>query len=149
MFKSRLVFWYSVSDEVRVCGRKYFRLFSSYFVINILRMCLRHQIFRVLLVHFISEVVRKWQRNQMFLVLLVHLLINFVTKWLRFQWTTTTFWAGVSYHWFLWKSCCGSNCYISFSVFYHWCCAQMTARAVMISQVTASGSGIAFVLFFH
>ena len=31
------------------------------------------------------------------------------------------------------KSCCGNNCYISFRVFCHWFCAQMTARAVMIS----------------
>ena len=43
----------------RVCGRKYFRLFSRYFAINFSRMCLRDQIFRVLLGHFISEVVGK------------------------------------------------------------------------------------------
>ena len=41
----------------RVCGRKYFRLFSGYFIINFSRMCLRDQLFRVLLEHFISEVV--------------------------------------------------------------------------------------------
>ena len=29
------------------------------------------------------------------------------------------------------------NCYISFSVFYQWFCAQMTARTPMISRVTA------------
>ena len=39
--------------------RKYFRLFSGYFIINFSRMCLRDQTFRVLLEHFISEVVRK------------------------------------------------------------------------------------------
>ena len=43
----------------RVCGKKYFRLFSEYFIINFSRMCLRDQIFRVLLEHFIPEVVRK------------------------------------------------------------------------------------------
>ena len=42
-----------------VCGRKYFRLFSGYFMINISRIYMRDQIFRVLLGHFISEVVRK------------------------------------------------------------------------------------------
>ena len=51
------------------------------------------------------------------------------------------------------KSCCGSNRYISFSVFYHRFCAKMTARAVMILRVTASGSGmcggLAVLLFFH
>ena len=50
------------------------------------------------------------------------------------------------------KSCGGRNCYNSFSVCYHWFCGQLTARAVMISRVTASGSGmcgvLAFVLFF-
>ena len=34
-------------------------LFSRYFIINILRMCLWDQIFRVLLERFIAEVVRK------------------------------------------------------------------------------------------
>ena len=43
----------------RVLGRKYFRLFSGYFIINFSRVCLRDQIFRVPLGHFISEVVRK------------------------------------------------------------------------------------------
>ena len=44
---------------------------------------------------------------------------------------------------------------LSFSVFYRWLifCAQMTTRAVMISGVTASGSGmrgvLTFALFFH
>ena len=58
----------------------------------------------------------------------------------------------VSYLLILHKSRCGSNCYISFRVFYHWFCAQMTARAMMISRVTASGSGMCGVLafvFFH
>ena len=49
------------------------------------------------------------------------------------------------------QTLCRSNCYISFSVFYHWFCVQMTARAVMISRVTGSRSGmcgvLAFVLF--
>ena len=44
------------------------------------------------------------------------------------------------------KSCCGSNCCISFSIFYYWFGVQMTARAVMISRVTASGSGMCGVL---
>ena len=43
--------------------------------------------------------------------------------------------------------------FFNFSVFYHWFCVQMTARAVIISQVTASRSGmcgvLAFVLFCH
>ena len=43
----------------RDCGRKYFRLFSGYFITNFSRMCLQDQIFRVLLEHFISEVVGK------------------------------------------------------------------------------------------
>ena len=43
----------------RVCGRKSFRLFTEYFIINFSRMCLRDQIFRVLLEHFISEVASK------------------------------------------------------------------------------------------
>ena len=43
----------------RVCGRKYFKLFSGYFIINFSRMYLREQIFRVLLAHFISEFMRK------------------------------------------------------------------------------------------
>ena len=34
------------------------------------------------------------------------------------------------------------DCYISSSVFYHLFGAQMTARAVMISRVTLSGSGM-------
>ena len=33
-------------------GRKYFRLFSGYFIINFSRMCLRDQVFCVLLEHF-------------------------------------------------------------------------------------------------
>ena len=40
------------------------------------------------------------------------------------------------------KSYFGSNYYISFNVFYHCFCAQMTARAVIISRVTASGNGV-------
>ena len=32
--------------------------------------------------------------------------------------------------------------FFNFCVFYHWFCAQMTARAVVISRVTASRSGI-------
>ena len=95
-------------------------------------MCLRDQIFSVLLQDFISEVVRKWQRDQMFL--LVHFLINFVSKWQR------------------------NNCLKTFSVSYHRFCAKFASeaiaifllvyfiidfvrKAVMISQVTASGSG--------
>ena len=36
---------------------EYFRLFSGYFIINFLCMCLVDQIFRVLLEHSISEVI--------------------------------------------------------------------------------------------
>ena len=113
-------------------------------------MCLRDQIFRVLLEPFMSEVVHKWQRDQMFYVLLVHFVINFVRKWLREQ-MFEDFYCIISL--ILCKSCCGSNRYISFSVFYHRFCAKMTARAVMILRVTASESemcgGLDFLLFFH
>ena len=43
--------------------------------------------------------------------------------------------------------------FFNLCVFYHWFCAQMTARAVVTSRVTASRSGmcgvLAFVLFCH
>ena len=126
---------------VRVCGRKYFRLFSGYFIINFSPMYLRDQIFIVLLEHFISENVRKWQRDQMFYVILfISSVTNFVSKWPREQ----LFSDFISL--ILCKSCCGSNCYIFFSVFYYWFGAQMTARALMISRVTESGSGMCGVL---
>ena len=78
------------------------------------------------------------------------LVINFMSKWLRER-MFEDFYCIISL--ILSKlSCCGSNCYISFSVFYHWFCAQLIARAVMISRVTASRSGmcgvLAFVLLF-
>ena len=38
-------------------GRKYFRLFSGYFIINFSRMCLQDQVLCVLLEHFICAQV--------------------------------------------------------------------------------------------
>ena len=69
-------------------------------------------------------------RDQIFRVLLEHFISEVVT-------------AGSN----LCKSCCGRSCSISFNVFYHRFCAQTTARAMIISPVTASENGMCGVLF--
>ena len=113
-----------MSSCARGCGRKYFRFFFFYFIINFYFLCLRDQIFRVLLEHFICEVVSKWQREQMF----------------------QDFIFSGSYHWFRAKVSTEAIAIFLLVYFIIDFFVQTAARAVTILRVTASWGGMCWIL---
>ena len=77
----------------------------------------RDQIFRVLLQHFISESCAQVIAASNVLGSFSAFCYQFCEQVTMMEKTFEDFWCIISL--ILCKSCCGSNCYISFRVFYH------------------------------